>query len=243
MPERVYAQPGRSVLSMKIGFLSAVFLFVSGIGYASSFITMILFYPGTTWSGMESFAADYRTGWGTVLLFMQLMAFLQPIAFAVLISSVYDLADPDKKIWARIGLLFAAAFMAVSTINYIIQMTVVRQSVLAGQLEGIASLVQLNPASPMFALVILSWGLFQGLASLAIAPIFGGGKLENAIRWLLAIYGLNGLVGSIGCMLGNMGVMIAFLAIINIVQPFMVVALGILFYRMVRSKDKNKLVD
>jgi len=234
MHEVLKARSGHGGLSSKIGFWSAVFLFVTGIGYAASFIAMILLYPGTTWGGAESFAADYRTGWGTVLLFMQLMAFLQPIAFATLLSSVNDLAAPDKKAWARIGLLFAGAFMAVSCINYFIQMTVVRQNVMAGQLEGMAQLIQLNPASPMFALVILSWGLFQGLASLAIAPVFGNGKLEKALRWLLAIYGLNGLMGGIGCLLGNMGIMVAFLAITNIVQPFVVVAFAGIFYNKMR---------
>ncbi len=97
-----------------------------------------------------------------------------------------------------------------------------------------AQLIQLNPASPMFALVILSWGLFQGLASLAIAPVFGNGKLEKALRWLLAIYGLNGLMGGIGCLLGNMGIMVAFLAITNIVQPFVVVAFAGIFYNKMR---------
>jgi uncharacterized membrane protein (DUF441 family) len=217
---------------MKIGFWSAVFLLLSGIGYAACFIAMIVFYPGTAWNGVESFAADYRTGWGTVLLFMQLIALVQPIAFATLAASVCDLAPADKKIWARAGLLFAVAFMAVSGVNYFVQMTVVRQSVLAGQLEGMAPLIQLNPASPMFALVILSWGLFQGLASLAIAPIFDSGKLENALRWLLVVYGLNGLMGTAGCLMGNPGILVAFLAITNIVQPFLVVAFALLFHRL-----------
>ena len=230
MREVFNARSPRGGLSSKIGFLSAAFLFVTGIGYAAGFIAMFLFYPGTTWSGVERFAADYRTGWGSVLLFMQTMAFLQPMAFVVLVSTVYDLAAPDKKAWARLGLVFAVAFMAVSCINYFIQMTVVRQSVIAGQLEGVGQLVQLNPGSPTFALVILSWGLFQGLASLAIAPIFGNGKLENALRWLLVIYGLNGLMGCVGCLLGNMNIMLAFLAITNIVQPFVVVAFAGLFY-------------
>jgi hypothetical protein len=231
MPEVLNARSRLGGLSSKIGFWSAVFLFMTGVGYAACFIAMILFYPGTAWNGVERFAADYRTGWGTVLLFMQLMAFLQPIAFVTLASSVYDLAAPDKKIWARIGLLFALAFMIVSGINYFIQMTVVRQSVMAGHLEGMAQLIQLNPGSPMFTLVILSWGMFQGLASLAIAPVFGSGKLENALKWLLVIYGLNGLMGGVGCLLGNMGMMVAFLAITNIVQPFVVIAFAGIFYR------------
>ena len=111
----------------------------------------------------SSYSDGTLTGWGTVLLIMQLIAFLQPIAFVTMVSGLHELAAADKKIWAMIGLLFAAAFMIVSGINYFIQMTVVRQSVIAGQLEGLAQYIQLNPGSPMFALVILSWGLFQGL--------------------------------------------------------------------------------
>lgn len=216
---------------MKAGFWSAVFLLVSGIGYVTSFILMAIYYPETSWKGVESFASSYMTNWGTILLAMQLMAFLQPMAFVVLISSINDYAAADKKIFARIGLSFAIAFAIVSGINYFVQMTAVRQSVLSGQLDGLGQLVQLNPASPMFSMVILSWGIFQGLAALAIAPIFSGGRLENALRWLLVIYGLNGLIGGIGCILGNMGVMVAFLAIINIIQPLVVIAFIILFYK------------
>ncbi len=224
-----------SGLSSKIGFWSAVFILLSGAGYATCFITMLMYYPGTAWNGVERFAADYRTGWGTVLLAMQLIAFWQPIAFVTLISCVDDLAPADKRIWARISLVFAVAFMAVSCVNYFIQMTVVRQGVIAGQLEGLGQYVQLNPGSPMFALVILAWGLFQGLASLAIAPIFGNGKLENALRWLLVAYGLNGLVGTAGCLLGNSGILVAFLAMTNIVQPFVVVAFADMFFKNIKS--------
>jgi hypothetical protein len=141
-------------------------------------------------------------------------------------------ATADRKIWARFGLAFAIAFLIASGINYFIQMTVVRQGIIAGQLEGLGWLIQLNPGSPMFALVILSWGLFQGLASLAIAPIFDGGKLENALRWLLVVYGLNGLMGTAGCLMGNSGILVAFMAITNIVQPFLVVAFALLFHRL-----------
>ncbi len=238
MLEALSARSRQGGLSSRVGFWSAVFLLLTGIGYGASFITMVVFYPGTAWNGVERFAADYRTGWGTVLLFMQMMAFLQPIAFVTLVASVHDLAAPDKKIWAGAGLVFAVAFMVVSGMNYFIQMTVVRQSILAGQLEGMAQLIQLNPASPMFALVILSWGLFQGMASLAIAPIFNKGRLENALKWLLILYGLNGLMGTAGCLLGSSGIMVTFLAITNILQPFVVIAFAGLFYLY----DKNQPV-
>jgi hypothetical protein len=58
---------------------------------------------------------------------------------------------------------------------------------------GLEPWVAASPNSVMFALDNLGFFL-QGLATLFLAPLFGGRRITNAIRWLLVVNG----VGTIG---------------------------------------------
>jgi len=60
-----------------------------------------------------------------------------------------------------------------------------------------------NPRSVALALEMLSWGFFLGLATLFVALVFAGGKLEHWIRGLLITNGILCIVNGIGYVLAN----------------------------------------
>ena len=73
----------------------------------------------------------------------------------------------------------------------------------AGEAGNLARFLPYDSGSAMFALEILGWGLFLGLAALAAAPLFGGGRLGLGIRWSFAAYGVLGLTSAVGHAIGN----------------------------------------
>lgn len=109
--------------------------------------------------------------------------FLLAPTFVVLMACIHYYAADDKKIFGQIGLSFALIYTAVITADYFIQLAVVQPSLLKGETEGLSLFVQYNPHGIFIGLEDLGY-LMMTVALLFAAAVFGGGKLERAIRWL-----------------------------------------------------------
>ena len=148
-------------------------------------------------------------------------------------NSIHDYAPGDKKILTRISICFAAIFTVLSSINYFIQFTAVRQSILQGHLEGLEQFVQLNPASVTFALAMLGWTLFLGLSSFFIAPVFSGGRLEKVIKYLFFINGIFCMIGAIGYVFEMLLLSLLYFSVMGIAMIVIAISSGrILFKRL-----------
>ena len=69
-----------------------------------------------------------------------------------------------------------------------------------------------DPGSVMFALEILGWGLFLGLAMAAFASQFGADRLERNIRRLLLGYAVLGITSAAGYMAASPLAAVGFIA-------------------------------
>ena len=87
-------------------------------------------------------------------------------------------------------------YAVMASLNYIVQLTVVRLSILNKETDGLAMLVMGNPHSIFWALA--SAYVFMNLAMLFAAPVFEGGKLERCIRWLFYANGASVIVTIFG---------------------------------------------
>lgn len=65
------------------------------------------------------------------------------------------LYSPGKKLLARIGIDFGLAFAVLTGINYFVQLSAVRLSLLKGELQGLEQIVQANPISGISAINML----------------------------------------------------------------------------------------
>jgi len=110
--------------------------------------------------------------------------------------SIHYYARDDQKIWSQLGLAFAIVYAAMASINYIVQLTVVRLSILNRETDGLAMFVMGNPHSIFWALA--SAYIFMNLAMLFAAPVFEGGKLERWIRWLFLANGASVVITIFG---------------------------------------------
>ncbi len=173
----------------QVGFWSAALATLFSIGYGIALIVTMISMSATPtdtpsgWGGIESFVASFQP----IQMSSLIPSLLLAPTFVVLMVSLHYYASPDKKIWSHLGIAFTLIYAVMASINYIIQLTVVRLSIVNQETDGLAMFVMGNSHSIFWALA--SAYAFMNLAMLFAAPIFGGGRLERWIRWLFIANG------------------------------------------------------
>jgi hypothetical protein len=182
----------------QVGFWSAVLATLFGIGYGLALIvTMISAMTTATdtapgWHGIESFVATFQP----VQMLSLIPSLLLVPTFVVLMVSIHYYAAPEEKIWSHLGIAFTLVYAAMASINYILQLTVVRLSILNKETDGLAMFVMGNSHSVFWALA--SAYAFMNLAMLFAAPVFHGGRLERWIRWMFIANGASVVITILG---------------------------------------------
>ncbi len=174
-----------SKLVNRVGFWSALVLLLLGVAY-------IGVLGGTMLSGVGFFPPEpYQTVLhALILLTAPLMVFL----WAVLHTAAPD----ERKLFSLASLALITAFATLTATNRFVALTVVRQSLAAGNTAGLQWFMPYEWPSVMLAIEILGWGFFFGLACLCLAPAFPAPGLERAISWTLFITGALSLCSAIG---------------------------------------------
>ena len=134
--------------------------------------------------------------------FVQLMGgiitFLTAPALLVLFAAIQHASPPEKSILGTLGLTFTGLFAVCVSINRFTQLTVIRLSPAGPASQDLARFLPYSTSSVLFALEILGWGFFLSMATLFVAPLFGGSRRQDAIRWLLILFALFSLMSVIG---------------------------------------------
>jgi hypothetical protein len=134
------------------------------------------------------------------------------LLLVVLVVGIDTITPLERRPYSRLGVLFTAMFAVVTTINRFVQLTIVRQSVAAGDIADLRRFLPYDPRSAMFALEILGWGLFLGMAALCLVLVLRGPGLRTWIARLFGLYGLLGLVCAAGLILDSPVAAVGFLA-------------------------------
>lgn len=174
-----------------LGFASAVLAAV----LTAVFVALAVAYPGNEWRGIEAYANAFRTSDVAQLVPVLL---LTPVII-VLVASIYASAPEARRVFGQIGLVFAAVYAAIISVNYAIQLLVVRLNVLAGDLEGLALVAMPNRRGLFVALETVGYGFF-GLMALAVAAVFAGTGLLSWIRGMYLATGVTGVAGAAGAL-------------------------------------------
>ena len=106
-------------------------------------------------------------------------------SFAAWVACVHHLAPRGARLFTLMGLCAAVSGAATLIVNYFVQLAAVQPSLLAGETDGIALLSQYNPHGLFIALEEVGW-LMIAVTFAALAPAFGGSRLERGLRWTLA---------------------------------------------------------
>lgn len=182
----------------KTGLWASVLLALSFVAWIVCFTGIALTSPLFIWTNLTDYLL-YEQSYSQVF---QLTAKFFMLVFAplyvLMIYGYYHFAAADKRDLVRISLLFALAFAILSSINYFVQLTVVRLNVEAGSVEGLEHFVQANPLSVMTAIAMLGWTLFLGLSSFFIYPVFKGQGVIRVLRYTFLFNGISCMLAGIG---------------------------------------------
>lgn len=169
-----------------LGFWSSVFVALLGVAYLSMlsvfFATEGLLFPPSQ----------------IVQLLGGIITFLTVPGLLVVFTAIYYTNGGDKKVLGSLGITFITLFAATVSINRFVQLTVIQQSEPGAASLDLARFLPYSTSSVMFALEMLGWGFFSSLAALAVAPLFDGTRLNQAIRWLFLSYALFSFTGVLG---------------------------------------------
>ena len=134
------------------------------------------------------------------------------VLLVVLVVAIDTICPPDRRAFSRLSVAFTTMFAVAVTINRFVQLTIVRQSVAAGDTTDLRRFLPYDPRSAMFAIEILGWGFFFGLAALCLVPVLRGPGLRAWIARLMGLYGVLGLVCALGLVFDSPVVAVGFLA-------------------------------
>ena len=176
----------------RMGFWSGIILVILGLAYLGLIAAMIL--TGSGFPPIEPFQ--------TLLNILVMITAAWMVFFWVILNQAAPL---ERKLFSQASLALIVIFATLTSTNRYIGLTVVRQSITAGNTNGLEWFLPYGWPSITLAMEFLAWGIFFGLACICLAPVFLKGSLEHAIFWTLMITGFLSLMAAIGQILGSNG--------------------------------------
>jgi hypothetical protein len=129
-----------------------------------------------------------------ILAIMEVLTLMSAPPMVVIMAAIHGYASEDRKIFALIALAFTVLFAGMTSAVHFVELTALRQL-------GVGGIVW---PSPVYAVELLAWNLFLGLALLFAALVFDGGGPERVVRRNLLISGGLCVAGTAGPAIGNM---------------------------------------
>lgn len=171
-------------MNRKLGLLSSSGLVVVGATYA------VVVSFGIAQAGLTEPIGD------PVLAVMETITIVAGLLVVLMLSTVFGFADRGRRPLALIALSFGVIMATLTSAVHFVALT-------AGRQTGFAVLER---PSTLYALEMLAWDVFLGLALVFAAPVFVGSGVSAAARWSLAVAGALCLLGTIGPVIGEMAV-------------------------------------
>lgn len=165
-----------------MGFLAAVGFVAVAIAYA------VAVGFGIARAGLDEPIVD------PVLWVMEVLTLVSAPLLVILIAALHAGAAPERRVFGLIALSFATAFAALTSGVHFTTLT-------AGRNTGFTAL---EWPSVLYAVELLAWDVFLGLALLFAGAVFAGSESPVRIRWMLWASGGSCVVGTIGPVTGEM---------------------------------------
>jgi len=182
-------------LEVQIGYWSSLAVIAGMIisGLVGNLIIILIAPQQLNWQSIESYAASFHS----IQTLPQAAGIIMVLGFVGVMVSIHYYAPPGQKILSQLGIIFAAIYAAIVSVNYIIVLSVVRPNIQSGILDGLTLHIVGNPYSISWAREMLGYG-FLGLSTFVVAPIFQGNRLQHWIQRVFIWNGITGIFGVIG---------------------------------------------
>jgi hypothetical protein len=158
---------------------------------------------------------------------MEVLTLFAAVFIVMLLAGVYDYAQPERKVYALVGLCFGSIMAGLTSCVHFVTLTAGRQT----------GLTALEWPSTLYAVELLAWDVFLGIALLFAALAVGGSKAVSTVRWSLAVTSLLCLLGAVGPLVGDMALQRIGIAGYGIGLPISSALLALTF----RRKEKVSL--
>jgi hypothetical protein len=171
-----------SASTKNVGFWSAVLATAFSLTYV---VGQLAEWLG--WLGSQGGPESASTPLGLVMLLTPSL-FLGS-SFLVLMASVHQMTEPDKRVWSHAVVAFATAYVTLISVVYYVQLTLIAPRMAAGRTDGIEPFLFVPFDSFLYAVDILGYS-FMSLATLFAAMVLTGKGIERIARVCLTANGL-----------------------------------------------------
>ncbi len=161
---------------------------------------------------------------------MELLILLMAPCMVASMVVVHHYASPERRAYSLTALAFMVLLAGLTSCVHFVLLTVGRQIQATG-LTWMPLFFAFKWPSVVYALDILAWDVFFPLSMLFATPVFGGGKLEVTVRFLMIVSGVLSFAGLIGVPLSDMNYRDIGILGYALVAPVVFLLLGILFGR------------
>jgi hypothetical protein len=141
------------------------------------------------WAGLLGSAGgphSRSTTFGLIVLLTP--SLLLGVSFVVLTVSIHYSAEPSRRIWSHLAVVFASMYATMVSMVYYVQLAFVMPRLARGETEGIDLLIFEPFDSFLYAVDVFGYSLMS-LSTLFAAPVFRGRGIERWIRWALVANG------------------------------------------------------
>lgn len=119
------------------------------------------------------------------LAVMEAITLVSAPLVVILMAAVYGLATPEYKVFGLLALAFGAIMAGLTSGVHFVAFTAGRQT----------DFTTLEWPSTLYAVELLAWDVFLGLALVFAAPVFAGSGRCARARWALVATGVLCLLG------------------------------------------------
>lgn len=134
------------------------------------------------WTGMAAYVRDFNSGELIWAVFFALIA----LFFAPTVASIHMATAGPRRLLSVTGLGFSLMYATICVATCVLQFTFVRYRINDASPAVLEPWASASPLSATFALDNIGFFL-QGIATLCLAPLFGGDRITNSIRWLFIV--------------------------------------------------------
>lgn len=183
---------------LNTGLWSAIICLASFIVWIISFSGIAVQSPLFTWTNIEDYIDYYKSNSQFFQYSAKSFMIIFSLAYMILTMVFYEFTASERKILAKIAVVFSIMFALVSSMHYFVQISFVRLAIAGNEYSGLEHFIQSNPTSFLSSVNMLGWTLFLGLSSLFMYA----GLIHNSVAKRLRP-GL--LINSVSCILGGIG--------------------------------------
>jgi hypothetical protein len=195
-------------ISIISGLWAAIITLSAFLVWIVCFTAIAILNPPFYWTNLADYVTYTSTYNQSFKFAAQLAMLLFAPAFVVLLHSIENRMEEDKKFLSKIAVSFAVMFAVCVTIHYFVQISSVRLSMHNGQTAGLEQFIQANPSSGIAGINLAGWTLFFSLACLFLAFAFSGSGRNKVIRYAL-------LANAFFCLLGGFGYIMDYVLLVG----------------------------